>query len=70
MLVFGNTSLKALNADNSKSIKIDVGDRIILFVFAYITNEFRNVKYVLSSLLGKAENTIGFIENWLCACIV
>ncbi len=70
MLELGKTFLKALNADNSKSISIDVGDRTILFAFAYSTNDCRNVKYVTSDLSAKAANTIGFIENSLCACIV
>jgi len=70
MVAFGNTFLKALNADNSKSINIDVGDKITSFFRAYSINDCKSVKYVLSNLSGKAANTIGFIEKSLCAWIV
>ncbi len=70
ILAFGNICLKALNADSSKSINIDFGDRITLLVCAYWINDCKSVKYVFSNLFGKVANTIGFIENSLCACMV
>jgi len=70
MLAFGKKVLKALKADNSKSINIDVGDRIILFDCAYSINDCKSDEYVTSSLFGKAANTIGFMEKSLCTCIV
>jgi hypothetical protein len=66
MLVSGKNFLKALKADNSKSINMEVGFRTKLFVCAYSTNDCMIVTYVTSHLSGKAANTTGFIEKSLC----